>query len=218
MHLWLDTTHIRTIQKAVRLGLLSGITTNPTLLAATQRSLEDILEDLLHYQEGPVAVQVAAEEPMEIVHQGQTLHALSNRLIIKIPATKNGLEAIHLLSRQGIPTMATAIYHPHQALMAALAGAHYAVPYVGRLEKAGGNPWEMLQATNQVFETYHLKTKLLAASLSNIEHVMRCTQIGLYGATVKEEVFEQLIASPSLTLTTVEEFSAEWKRIPTSLF
>lgn len=218
MDIWLDTANIPVVQKAVRFGLLSGITTNPSLIAQTQRDLEAVIKDLLHYQEGPVTVQIGEDTTSEMVQQGQSLYSLSNRLIIKVPMTKNGLEALHLLSRQAIPTMATVIFHPHQALLAALAGANYVAPYLGRVEKAGGNPWEMLSSLVRQFQSYRLKTRILGASLSHVDHVVKCAEAGIYGVTVKEELFEKLIASDPLTAKCVEEFDEDWKKITTSLF
>lgn len=218
MDIWLDTTTIRIIQKAVRFGLLAGVTTNPTMIAQAQRSLEEIIEDLLHYQEEPVTVQVVGTEIEEMVQQGQSLHSLSNRLIIKVPLTKNGLEAIHLLSRQGIPTMATVIFHPRQALMAALAGADYVAPYLGRLEMLGGNPWTFLKSLVHIFQNYRLKTKILGASLQSVDHVLQCAEAGIYGVTVKDELFEKLIETDSFTLKGVEQFALDWQKVDTALF
>jgi transaldolase len=218
MDIWLDTTNIRAIKKAVRFGLLVGVTTNPALIAQAKRNLEEVLEDLLHYQEGPVTAQVVAEETNEMVQQGQNLYSLSNRLIIKVPLTKNGLEAIHLLSRQGIPTMATAIFRPHQALLAALAGADFVAPYLGRLEMTEENPWNMLKSIVQIFQTYRLKAKILGASLQSVEHVLKCAEAGIYGITIKDELFEKLIESDAMTLKSVEQFASDWKHVSTPLF
>lgn len=218
MDIWLDTTNSATIHKAVRYGLLAGITTNPTLIAKDGRDVEEVLEDLLHHQEGPVTAQVVSEELVEMVQQGQALYSLSNRLIIKVPMTKNGLEAIHLLSRQGIPTMATALFQPRQALMAALAGANYIAPYLGRLEKEGIDPWPILQSILQLIQTSRLKTKVLGASLNKVEHVMKCAEAGIYGVTVKDELFEKLIESDPLTMKCVDQFSADWKNVNAPLF
>lgn len=217
MDIWLDTTNIQTIQQAVKLGLLAGVTTNPTLIAQSKKSLKGVVEDLLHHQEGFITVQVVTDDVEEIVQQGQNLHLISNRLITKVPLTKNGLEAIHLLSRQGIPTMATLIFHPHQALMAALAGADYVAPYVGRLEKMGGDPWAMLRAIKTIFQTYQINTQILAASLHSIEHVIRCAEIGVYGVTVKDEIFGKLIATDSSTLKGAEQFAADWQTVKGSI-
>lgn len=218
MDIWLDTTNIRMIQKAVRYGLLSGVTTNPSLIVQAKRGLEEIIEDLLHYQEESVAVQVVASETEEMVQQGESFYSLSNRLIIKIPATKEGLEAIHLLSRRGIPTMATVVFHCRQALLAALAGADYVAPYLGRLEKEGGNPWEFLKTLIHIFQNYRLKTKILGASLSSVEQVLQCAEAGIYGVTVKDELFEKLIETDSLTLKGVGQFARDWESVETDLF
>lgn len=218
MDIWLDTTNIRTVQKAVKLGVLAGVTTNPTLIAQSQRDLEEVLEDLLHHQEGPVTAQVVADGTDEMVQQGQNLYSLSNRLIIKVPLTENGLEAVHLLSRQGIPTMATVIFHPRQALMAALAGADYVAPYLGRLEKAGGDPWDMLKSIIHIFQVYRLKTKILGASLQNVKQIMQCAEAGIYGITVKDDLFEKLIESDDMTLKSVEQFALDWQNVNTPLF
>lgn len=213
MDIWLDTTQIKMIEKAVKLGLLSGVTTNPTLIAQSQRDVEEVLEELLHHQEGPVTVQVVSNDVNEMVQEGQNFYSLSNRLIIKVPVTENGLEAIHLLSRQGIPTMATVIYHPRQALMAALAGADYVAPYLGRLEKVGGDPWAMLKNITQIFLTYRFDTKILGASLKTVEHALKCAEIGIYGITIKDELFEQLIEDDAMTVKSVELFTQDWQTV-----
>ncbi|WP_068467620.1 transaldolase family protein [Candidatus Protochlamydia phocaeensis] len=212
MDIWLDSANIKTLQKAVRFGLLSGVTTNPAIIAYAKRNMEDILEDLLHYQEGPVAAQVVAESTTEMVQQGQTLYDFSNRLIVKVPVTKNGLEAIHLLARQGIPTMATVVFHPRQALMAALAGANYVAPYINRIEKAGEDPWKVLACILHIFHNYRLQTKVLGASLSSAEQVIKCAEAGIYGVTLKEEIFEKMIEDDALTSQGVQQFAEDWKK------
>lgn len=211
MDIWLDTTKIKTVQKAVRFGLLSGVTTNPSLIAESKRDVDEVLEDLLHYQEGPVAVQVVADETAEMVQQGQNFYSFSNRLIIKVPLSKNGLEALQLLSRQGMTTMATAIFSARQGLMAALAGADYIAPYVGRIENNGGDPWSLLKQMTHLLTTYRMKTKILAASLNSVDHVLKAAETGIYGVTVRENLFEKLIESDPQTLECMEKFAVDWK-------
>lgn len=207
MDIWLDTGNIKTIKSAVKTGILSGVTTNPAIIAQTKRELEDLLEDLLHYQEGPVAVQVTGEEIADMVQQGQNFYSFSNRIVVKVPVTKSGLEAIHLLSRQGIPTMGTVVFHPHQALMAAHAGASYVAPYVSKIEQAGGDPWLTLKTMLQVFQNYRLKTKILGASIGSIDQVIKCATTGIYGITVKDALFEELIADQPLTTEAMKAFN-----------
>jgi transaldolase len=217
MEVWLDSTQISSVQIGVRLGILSGVTTNPSLIARSERCLERVLEDLLHFQEGPVAVQVVAQDSIEMVQQGQNLYDFSNRLIIKVPVTINGLEAIHLLSRQGIPTMATALFTPHQALMAALAGADYLAPYLGKIEKAGGSPWETLTSITRILNNYHLTTKILGASIYGLEQAAKCAELGIFGITVKETIFEKMIEDHPLTLQSVQEFMEDAKHLQASV-
>lgn len=218
MEIWLDTTNIQNVQQAVKLGLLRGITTNPTLIAQSQREFELILEDLLHYQEGPIAVQVVGEETSEMVQQGQNLYAMSNRLIIKVPITKNGLEVIHLLSRQGVPTMATAIFHPSQALLAALTGADFIAPYLGAIEKMGESPWDVLRSIVQIFQLHRIKTKILGASISTVDDAIQCAEVGIFGVTLKDAVFEKLIETHPMTRKKVDEFANDWKSVNTPIF
>lgn len=213
MEIWLDSVNIQAVKLVKRLGFLSGVTTNPSLIAQQTLDYEKILEALLHYQEGPVTAQVCAPEAAEMVQQGQNLYAISNRIIIKVPMTKEGLDALHSLSRQGIPTMATIIVHPHQALMAALAGARYVAPYLGAIEKAGFNPWEMLQSCVKIFNNYRLSTKILAASLLSIEHVLKCAEAGIYGVTLKESLFQELMNTDPYTNERNEAFAEDWKKI-----
>ncbi|WP_011176526.1 transaldolase family protein [Candidatus Protochlamydia amoebophila] len=218
MEIWLDTTNVKTIQKAVRVGILSGITTNPSLIAQAKKDMESILEDLLHYQEGPVTVQVISQETNDMLQQGQMLYSFSNRIIVKVPLTKNGLEALHLLARQGIPTMATVIFHPRQALMAALAGANYVAPYISRIEKLGENPWPMLESLTKTFQQYQLQTKIMGASLNSVDQVIKCAEIGIYGVTLKDDLFEKMIEDYSPTVEGVHQFADEWEHVPTSFF
>jgi transaldolase len=165
-----------------------------------------------------VTAQVVSEDAFEMVQQGQTLYSLSNRLVIKVPMSKNGLEALHLLSRQGIPTMATAVFHPRQALMAALAGANYIAPYLGRMEKAGLDPWSCLKTIFHIFQTYRIKTRILGASLQTVEQVVKCAEAGIWAATVKDDLFEKLIETDPLTSSVVDLFSSEWKQSSTAFF
>jgi len=207
MEIWLDTTYPDDILKAFRLGVLSGITTNPTLIAQNGSGTKSILDTMLHHQEGPVAIQVLAEQAEGMVNQGQMFFDLSDRLIIKVPVTEQGLEAIYRLSRQGIPTMATAIFHSHQGIMAALAGANYLAPYIGQIEAAGEDPWTLLSTVTKFIQNYKLPTKILGASIKTIHHFTKCAEMGIWGVTLKPQVFEEVISTVPLTLDAVNQFS-----------
>lgn len=209
MDIWLDSTHIRMVKTALRMGILTGITTNPSLMAATGQEEQTVLAELLHIQEGPVTIQVMGENSQQMVQEGQNYYKFSNRLIIKVPVTKAGLEAIYLLSRQGIPTMATAIATPSQVLMSALAGADYVAPYLSRMEQAGEDPWASLASMQKILANYKLKTRILAASLKTVEHVVKCAEAGVYGVTISDPLFNELIDSHPLTAKWVTKFKED---------
>jgi transaldolase len=210
MKIWLDTANISKIREAVDLGILFGVTTNPTIVAKAGKPIEELLELLLQIQKGPVTAQVIADDADGMVRQGQQLHSLSKRIIIKIPVTYSGYKAIHLLSKQKIPTMATVVFAPLQALLSASAGADYVAPYLGRMEKNGIDPWEALASMKQIFSQSSFKTKILAASLNRTDQILRCAEMGIDAVTLKEEIFSQLMQDYPLTLQGVEQFQADY--------
>lgn len=218
MEIWLDTTNPQLISRAQRLGILHGITTNPTIIANSGLPMEIILKDVLNRQAGPVTAQVIAEDTQGMLKQAFLLREFSDRIIIKIPATEEGFEALHQLAKQNIPTMATIIFHPNQVLLAALAGATYVAPYVAWMEKAGENAFELLHSMNHLLIEYKFKTKILAASIKNTEQIRRCLDIGIHAITLKDDVFEELTKNHKLTMSRLQLFEDDWKKAkPTSL-
>lgn len=212
MKIWLDTTNEDLVKQANKLGLLFGVTTNPALIAKSGKSMKAALRNLLDLQDGPVTAQVLARDAAGMIEQGQRLYDFSDRIIVKIPITEESLEAIHTLSHQEIPIMATVVFQPHQALMAALTGAHYIAPYVGQIEKAGKNPWETLTAMLTIYQKHQLHTEILAASISTVDQITRCAEIGIPHITLKEEAFRQLIATTPNTQERVDHFETLWNQ------
>lgn len=212
MEFWLDTTNSEAVEKAARLGILAGITTNPSLLANDPRDTVEIIKCLLNIQEGPVAVQVLADDAETMILQGQKLYDLSERIIVKVPITQAGLEAIHQLSSDYIPTMATILFHPKQALMAAMAGANYIAPYISRIEKVGEDPWKILHSIKHIYKNYEIDTKILGASISSIEQMMKCAEMGIAAITLRDTLFNELVADDTLTLQGIKQFEAQWNK------
>lgn len=212
MKIWLDTAKFELIKQAVNLGLLHGVTTNPELIAQSGKTLKQVLQELLPHFDGPIAAQVIAADTSGMVGQGKQLHQFSNRIIVKIPVTKHGLEAIKLLSQENIPTMATVVFQPHQALTAALAGAQFIAPYVSRIEKIGYNPWDTLNSMLRILHNYKLDTQILAASLGTLDRLQKCAEIGIPHATIKEPLFEQLISTLPDTQECIDHFDTTWKK------
>lgn len=217
MEFWLDTINPKSVQNAARLGLLAGVTTNPELLGKAKQ-VEPALQALLASFEGPLVVQVHAGNAVDMLAQGKALYDFSDRIIVKVPVTKEGLAAIHALTVSKIPTMGTCVFAPEQALVAAKAGADYVALYLTRLDKAGGDSIDLLKACTRIYANYKLETKLLAASISHIEQVEKCAELGIAAVTIKESIFEQLIAEHPLTLDAIQRFNEFQKAEDASLF
>lgn len=212
MQIWLDTADFKRIEKAKQMGILYGVTTNPSIVAKSNLALEDLLEKLLHMQKGPVTAQVTAETRDVMIQQGQALYAFSPRMIVKIPVTEEGLQAIHALSEQKIPTMATAIFDPVQVLLAARAGATYIAPYFSRIYEGDLDGLEVLKSMLKLLQHYQFSSQLLAASLRSSEQVKHCIELGAHAVTLNSEVFDSFIGNHAQTMEMVERFSQDWTK------
>lgn len=217
MQIWLDSINFDLISKAEKLGILYGVTTNPSLLSKTSEPLETI-HTLLKIQKGPITVQVVAEKAQEMIHQAKQLHKLSPRIIVKIPITSEGLEAIHSLSKDNIKTMATVVFHPNQALLAALAGADYVAPYLSHMQKSDPDALSQLETMLKIFDHYGQKTKVLVASVRSQDQISLCLKMGVDAITLKDMVFMEMIQDHEMTLQKVEGFSKDWSQQSSDLF
>jgi transaldolase len=205
MQIWLETTDLPSIEKAQKIGILHGVTTTPAMLAANPR---ETLASLLSAQPGPVAVEVSGD----MVSQGKALYEYSPRIIVKVPVSEQGYEAIHLLSKQ-IPIMACAITQPTQALIAALAGAQIVAPYFSRLMKPGDNPLAQLEAIKKMILAYRIKTSVLAVTPKTLEQIKSCAEIGIDAVTMREDVFRDFIETHELTAHAIAQYDDDWKKI-----
>lgn len=211
MEIWLDSVDLSVIEKATQIGVLHGITTNPSLLSEVPNPLST-LSSILNIQKGPVAVQVTEKTSTGMIEQGKKLHHISPRIIVKIPVTLEGWKAIRTLSNENIPVMATAVFQPTQALLAALSGAVYVAPYFSRMLKSGDNPLMQIEAIKKMFLNYKLSTKILAANPKTVEHVRSCAEIGIDALTIREDLFADLTDTHELTAYAVDQFLDEWSK------
>ncbi len=209
MELWIDTINTKLIKEAKEMGLLHGVTTNPSILSKAIGPVEKVLQEILSIQEGPLTIQVEAETAEEMIEQGKKFHAFSPRVIVKVPVTPEGLKAIHVLSKQKIKTMATVIFHSRQVLLAAMAGADYAAPYVSRMLMSDENAMTQLHSMMHIVRNYQFKTKILAASLRTLDQISLCVEMGLHAITLKDDVFSQMTEAHELTLKTAQEMLAK---------
>jgi TalC/MipB family fructose-6-phosphate aldolase len=211
MEIWLDTSSVQAVQMAQRLGILHGVTTNPSIAAHSGVALDDLLQTLLKAQSGPVTAQVVASKADEMVRQGEALAAVSSRIIVKIPALREGLQAMYILSQKKIPVMATAVFDPSQTLLAARAGAQYIVPYFSHICEADQDGINELRAMVQLLQRYHFSSKILAASLQSTEQVKECCALGVDAVTLNEKLFEEYLEDNPLTVKTMAKFDRDWK-------
>ena len=208
MEIWLDTTDCTTIELGHKMGILHGVTTNPSLILESGKNLETVLEEVLSHQNGPVTAQVTSPDHTTIVEQAENLREFDERVIPKIPVTQEGLKAMSALSHLHFPLMATTIFSPTQALLACQAGAQLIAPYFSHIK----NPIETLESILFMIERYTFESKVVVASFKTVEQVYECLELGVDAVTLKKEIFEQFIADQPNTFERLEQFSRDWKK------
>ncbi len=211
MEIWLDTADLELIGNAKQMGILHGVTTNPSIVAKSKMGIEDLLRKILALQPGPVTVQVTASDANQMIEQGEALHHFSNRILVKIPVTAEGLKAIYNLSQKKIPVMATAVFDPRQVLLAARAGSTYIAPYFSsmcELDMAGVDQFNVML---NLLRRYQYPSKLLAASLNSSEQVRQCLELGADAVTLKGEVFLSFIENHEETMNQIAKFAKDWE-------
>jgi len=157
--LFLDTAFVEEIKAAKEWGILDGVTTNPTLVAKTGKGFMEVVQDILSMVDGPVSLEVVAQDAQGMVKQARQLRSLGEQVVVKIPATQEGIKAVKILSQEGVPTNVTLVFQPLQALLAAKAGATYVSPFVGRLEDIGHDAMDLVFDIKHIFDNYGLKPK-----------------------------------------------------------
>ncbi|MFA6915900.1 MAG: transaldolase family protein [Parachlamydiales bacterium] len=212
MEIWIDTANDKFIEKIAELGITTGVTTNPSIASISNYPLEKLISILLQIQDGYVAVQVIADDYEGIVQQAQILHAISPRIVVKIPVIQEGLKAIKALSQRGVNTLATAIFEPSQALLAFLAGANYLAPYLGKIEDLGKDPLEVLEEIQAIKELYGFEGKIMAAGIRGPSLITECAKRGICAVTVPEGVLRNYLDDNTNTLAALLQFSSDWEK------
>ena len=211
MEIWVDTSEKQTILTAKEMGVLHGVTTNPSIAAKSGKALEKLLEEILSLQEGPVTAQVTTHLASSMRVQAKSLLEFSSRILVKIPATIEGYKAMHELSKLHIHPVATCIFHPNQVLLACKAGASYVAPYFSRLNDAGEDAKCVLEEMMKIISLNRFQTKLLVASLRTSEQVRDCIDLGVHAMTLNPLVFKDFISDHNLTLQNLERFAKDWE-------
>jgi transaldolase len=211
MQLFIDTADIDEIKEAKSLGVLDGVTTNPSLVAKTGKPFEACIKEILQEVSGPVSVEVVATEHDAMIEEAKTYAAWADNVVVKVPIIREGLKATKTLSSQGIKVNVTLCFSPMQALLAAKAGAAYISPFVGRLDDISHDGMELIRQIVEIYANYAFDTEVLVASVRNPLHVVQGALMGADVATVPFKVIDALLKHP-LTDKGLAKFLADWEK------
>ena len=214
MKFFIDTAKVEDIKKANEMGVICGVTTNPSLIAKEGRDFKEVITEITKIVDGPISGEVKATTTLacDMIREGREIAYIHKNMVVKIPMTEEGLKAVKILSKEGIKTNVTLVFSPNQALLAARAGATYVSPFLGRLDDISQNGIELVRTIAEIFSIYGLDTEIIAASVRNPIHVTECALAGADIATVPYNVIEQMVKHP-LTDQGREKFKADYKAV-----
>jgi len=213
MKFFLDTALISEIRDAQDMGMLDGVTTNPSLVAKTGKPFLEVVDEILRTVAGPVSLEVTATDTAGMLREGRELRKKGKQVVVKVPLTKEGLKACKVLSGEGTPVNVTLCFSATQALLAAKAGASYISPFVGRLDDRGHEGMEIVGEMKQIYNNYGFKTEILVASVRHVLHVRDAAMLGADVATIPFKVLEDLVKHP-LTDSGLSTFLKDWEKVP----
>ena len=212
MKIFLDTANLDDIRKYNDMGLLDGITTNPTLLAKEGGDPQKTMEEITKIIKGDVSLEVVSTNYDGMMEEGRRLRKYGDNVVVKCPMTAEGLKACKSLTAEGIPVNVTLIFSSYQAILAAKAGAKYASPFIGRLDDIGHTGMDLVKEIKQIFQNYDFKTQILAASIRHIPHVVDAAKIGVDVVTLPAAVLEKMLTN-MLTDKALKAFLADWEKL-----
>jgi transaldolase len=213
MKIFIDSADLTEIKDAAAMGVVDGVTTNPSLVAKTGKPLEKVIREIVEVIDGPISAEVIATDYAGIVREGKALAAIHPNIVVKVPLIADGIRAVKTFTSEGIRTNVTLCFSAPQALLAAKAGATYISPFVGRIDDIGGDGIELIEQLVTIYNNYGYETEVLAASIRHPVHLVRCAQLGADVATLPYKVILQLLKHP-LTDRGLETFLEDAKKIP----
>lgn len=211
MRIFIDSANLNEIKEINEMGFLSGVTTNPSLVAKEKRDYKQVIKEICDIVDGPISAEVLSLDCPSMIAEARDLAKIHPNVVIKIPITDEGLKAIKILRTEGIKTNATLVFSANQALLAARAGAAYVSPFLGRVDDIGNDGLVLLNDIITIFNQYMIDTEVIAASIRHPMHVADSAKIGSHIATVPYSVIKQMIKHP-LTEAGIEKFMNDWKQ------
>lgn len=211
MKFFIDTANLEEIREANDLGVLAGVTTNPSLVAKEGADFHDRLREITSVVSGSVSAEVVSEKAEEMVEEGKVLADIAQNITVKVPMTLEGLKAVKAFKELGIKTNVTLIFSANQALLAARAGATYVSPFLGRLDDIGQDGLSLISEIAEIFDVHGIETEIIAASIRHPVHVTEAALRGAHIATIPFKVIQQLVQHP-LTDKGIEKFLADWEK------
>ncbi len=211
MKIFIDTANVEEIREAASWGILSGVTTNPSLIAKEGRDFKTVVKEITQIVDGPISAEVLSPEAEGMIAEARELAKIDDNITVKIPMTEEGLKAVAVLSKEGIKTNVTLIFSANQGLLAARAGASFVSPFVGRLDDIGMNGLEVVEDLADIFAIHGIETEIIAASIRHPEHVTACAKAGADIATIPFGVLKKMFRHP-LTDSGIDQFNADWEK------
>ncbi len=212
MKIFLDTANVDEIRDAVALGVLDGVTTNPSLMSKEHGDYNEMLKEICDIVQGPVSAEVVAEDAEEMLRQGREFAKISDHIVVKVPLVAEGIKAVTKFTAEEINTNVTLCFSANQALIAAKAGATYISPFVGRVDDIGQNGMQIISEIIEVYENYAYPTQVLVASVRHVQHVLEGARMGADVATIPYKVLMQMLKHP-LTDIGLKKFTEDWEKV-----
>ena len=212
MEFYIDTAEIEAIKKYWDMGVIDGVTTNPTLIARSGRVFSEVVAEIAEVVKGPISVEAVSETAEELIEESKKLAEYGEHIVIKIPMTEAGLKATKELTKLGIKTNVTLIFSASQALLAAKAGATYVSIFVGRLDDKGHEGMDVVWETSQIFQNFGMESKIITASIRHPRHVIDAAKAGSHVSTVPPAILDKMIVHP-LTDSGLAQFAADWAKV-----
>ena len=212
MKLYIDTANVEHIREIAALGILSGVTTNPTLIAKEGRDFNTVIAEITKLVNGPISGEVIALDAAGMIREGREIASIHPNLVVKLPMTPAGLEAVHVLTQENIKTNVTLVFSASQALFAAKAGATYVSPFIGRLDDIGQDGVQLVADIRMILDQYDLPTEIISASIRHPQHIAQSALAGAHIATIPYAVFKKAFNHP-LTDQGIDAFLADWQAV-----